>query len=492
MSGGPPPTVVAPLEILDSREAGGKVIRGGGLRMLAFAGGLAAGLVAVPLLTRHLGVRAWGEYQSVTSLIYVVAGITEGGIGLVGTREYAVRNAAGRRALVQDLLGLRLALTTLGAVAAMCFALASGWNHRLVVGTAISCVGLYFTNGQVTLLLPLLAELRLGWLALVDFLSQVFLAVLVVVLVAAGAGLLPFFAVVGVTSAVMLPITVALVMPGISPFPRFNAPVWRELLRETGLYAGSLALATLYPKVAILAMSVLANKIEIGLYALPMRVMDIVAYVPWLLATTTFPIMARAAATDADRLRYAQQRTFEAMTVFAALATLGLVLGAPFIVRVLGGPEFSGSVSVLRIMCFAAPFTFMAATLSFVLLSVRAYRAMLLANAVAFAVAIVLAVTLIPPFGARGGAVINVVVEATLALGFVVGLSRIRPELRPHPLVLMRVFGGFAAGLVAGLLIPGPSVVQATIGVVVGALALVGLRAVPPELMVESRRLLRL
>jgi len=487
----PSPAVAAPPDLLDSRDAGGRVIRGGGLRILAYAGGLAAGLVSVPLLSRHLGVGEWGEYQTVTSLIYVVAGITEGGIGLVGTREYAARDARGRRALIQDLLGLRLVLTTLGALVAIGFTLVSGYDQRLVVGTAIACIGLYFTNAQVTLLLPLQVDLRLRWVALIDFLNQALLALLVVLLVAAGSGLLPFFATVGVASAVTLTIVLALVTPAIWPVPRLDLAVWRELLRETALYAGSLALATLYPKVAILTMSLLANEIETGLYALPMRVMDLVAYVPWLLVTTTFPIMVRAHATDSDRLRYAQQRTFESMALFGALASLGLFLAAPFVVRVFGGDDFSGSVSVLRIMSFSAPFIFMAATWSFALLALRAYRAMLFSNAVALALAILLAVILIPPFGAQGGAAINIAVEATLALGLVVGLGRIRPELRPQRLVLARIMAGFAVGLAAGLLIPGPSVVQAAVGLMVATLALLALRAVPPELTVEARRLLR-
>jgi O-antigen/teichoic acid export membrane protein len=491
VSGKPSPAVAGPPDVLDSREAGAKVIRGGGLRVLAYAGGLAAGLVSVPLLSRHLGVREWGEYQTITSLIFVVAGITEGGIGLVGTREYAVRDALGRRTLIQDLLGLRLALTTVGALAAIGFVLVSGYDHRLIVGTVIACIGLYFTSAQVTLLLPLLGDLRLGWLALIDFFNQALLALLVVVLVAVGAGLVPFFAMAGVTSAVMLGMAVTLVTPAISPVPRFDPAVWRELLRETALYAASLVLATLYPKVAILAMSLLASKTETGLYALPMRVMDLVAYLPWLLVTTTFPILARAAASNRARLRYAQQRTFETMVLFGALVSLGLVLGAPFVIRVLGGREFSGSVNVLRIICFSAPFTFMAATWSFALLSLRAYRAMLLANALSLALAIVLAVLLIPPFGASGGAVINIAVEATLALGFAVGLARIRPELRPQPLIVVRVLAGFSAGLLAGLFVPGPSLVQAVVGLGVAGAALLALGAVPAELILEARRLVR-
>ena len=72
--------------ILDSPEAGGRFLRGSTLRLAAFAAGLAAGLVATPLAVHYLGPSAWGQYATVTALIFIVAAITEGGLGQMGVQ----------------------------------------------------------------------------------------------------------------------------------------------------------------------------------------------------------------------------------------------------------------------------------------------------------------------------------------------------------------------------------------------------------------------
>ncbi|HXA53590.1 MAG TPA: hypothetical protein VNV37_01825, partial [Solirubrobacteraceae bacterium] len=73
-------------DILDSSEAGGRFLRGGGIRVAAYGSGLALGLISTPLVTRHLGPVGWGHFVTVTSLIFVVAALTEGGVGNLGVR----------------------------------------------------------------------------------------------------------------------------------------------------------------------------------------------------------------------------------------------------------------------------------------------------------------------------------------------------------------------------------------------------------------------
>ncbi len=474
-------------DVLDSREAGGKVIRGSSLRILAYGGGLLVGLASTPLMVRHLGVEDYGAYQTVTSLILVLAGVTEGGLGDAGGRMYAVRDEAGRRLLMRDMLGLRLALTALAAVAAVVFALAAGYDTRLVNGVLIATAGLFLTNLQATLTLPLHARLRLGWLALLDFLAQLTLAVIVVVLVVVGATLLPFLAAAGITAAVLLAITLVLVRRHVSLRPRFDPAAWRELLAETLLYAAAVALGVLYPKIVILAMSILATAEEVGFYALAMRVFDLVGYIPWLLSATAAPILARAAVNDADRMRYATQRLFDTMIVAGPFVGVGIAFGAPVAVAILGGDDFDPSIGVLRLLAVAVAFTFLVALGSYTLLSLRAFRALLLANATVLVLALVLSGVLIPPFGADGGALAGLLLEAALATLFVVALVRRRPDLRPTAGAAPRAAVALAAAVAAGLLVPGPAVVEAAAAALVYAGVLAAVGGVPAELTEQLR-----
>ena len=116
-------------DILDSREAGGMIIRGGGLRFGGYVGVVALSVLSASLLTRHLGPVRFGEYTTVLSLVAVFAAITDAGMSAIGTREYAVREGAAREELMRDLLGLRMLLTLVGVVCVLAFALAAGYDR---------------------------------------------------------------------------------------------------------------------------------------------------------------------------------------------------------------------------------------------------------------------------------------------------------------------------------------------------------------------------
>ena len=134
--------MVAELDVLDSREAGGKVIRGGGLRIGSYVGGLLIGLISAPLLVRHLSIEDYGLFVTVSSIVFVVAGITEGGLGNVAVRTYALADPEERTRLLDGLLGLRLVLTAAGLRAgASSSRVVAGYPSEVTIGTALAGVG---------------------------------------------------------------------------------------------------------------------------------------------------------------------------------------------------------------------------------------------------------------------------------------------------------------------------------------------------------------
>ena len=70
-------------------------------------------------LLRHLGVQDFGRYATVTAIVAIARAITEAGLGVIGQREYVLRETAeAQRELVADVLGIRLVLTPLGGILA--------------------------------------------------------------------------------------------------------------------------------------------------------------------------------------------------------------------------------------------------------------------------------------------------------------------------------------------------------------------------------------
>jgi O-antigen/teichoic acid export membrane protein len=466
---------------LGAGAAGERYLRGAGLRLVAYTGGILVGLIATPFVTRHLGSVGWGRYVSVAALMFIVGALTEGGLANLGVRELSNAGAAERRDYMASLLGLRLMLTVIASVAAVGFALLA-YSPILVEGTAVACVGLLFTNVQLTLAVALIADLRLAWLAVLDFLSQAVTAMAMLALVVIGAPLLPFFAVTGVAAAVALVLTSVLVRHRVALRPSFDRARWRALLSASIVYAAATALGVIYFRIVVIAANLLTTPRQTGYFGLAFRVIDLVNAVPWLLVTSAFPILARAARDDAERLRYALQRLAEGGVILGGWIALGLVVGAPFVVSVVGGQDFRGSVEVLRILGAGAPFTFLVATWAFALLSLKLYRELIVVNGLIVALAVVLSAVLIPSLGARGAAIVTVSLEVLLAGGYVVALARARPQLRPSLAQLPRIAAALALAFGVALAVPVPSVAAVAIGSLVLAGSLYMLGALPEEL----------
>ena len=474
-------------DILDSGRAGGKAIRGGVLRTIGYFAAMLMSLVSVPLMTRHLGVDDFGRFITVTSIIFILGGITEAGLTNLGMREYSVLGAADRTHFLRNLAGLRFALTLSGVALAVGLTWATGAETVIVQGTAIAGFGLLLALTQQTYAIPLSAQLRLGWVTGLELFKQAVLTASFVGLVIAGAALLPFFAASVVAGFAVLVLTLAVIRSEHVLRPSADSTVWRRILRDVLPYAVATAVGLLYFRLAVILMSYVATDFETGIYSTSFRIVEVVAVIPWLVVSSAFPILARAARDDEDRLRYALQRLFEASTIVGAAIALMLALGAEFAVEVIGGlPEFEESVPVLRMLALALVTSFLVATWSFALLSLRAHGALLICNAIAAAIAALGTVLLAPGEGAMGAALATLAAEAALALSYLIALRRVRAELTPRIGVVPKVAAAAAVGSCAALL-GLHSAAEAAIGGVAFTAVLFVLGAVPHELLSALR-----
>lgn len=474
-------------DILASREAGGRFLRGSGMRVVAYSSGLLVGLASTPLVTRHLGAADWGHYITVTSVIFIAAALTEGGVANLGVREYSTGDETERRSFMSNLLGLRVALSLAGALGAVAFTLLAGYPRVLVEGTAVACVGLLLEGVRSTLLIPLTARLRLGWLAISDFMGQFVTAAFMIVLVVSGASLLPFYTVGVLVAATTLTLATALVRHEISLRPSFSPSRWRSLMSDSLVYAAATTLGIIYFQIVVIAMSLLSGKLQTGYFSLSFRVLSIVNGIPWLLVASAFPILARAARDDHERLRYALQRLFDGSLVVGGFFSLCVVIGAPFAVQVVGGPKYEPSVEVLRILGAGIVGTFLVATWSFALLTLRLYRELIAVNGIIVLLAVALSVLLIPAMNARGAGVVTATLEMALAAGYAVALARRRPDLLPSVRQVPRTALAFGAAFAVAALLPVHPVAAVAAGTLVLLAGLLALRALPAEFLQAIR-----
>ena len=484
------PELPLPDDVLDRPDAGGRLIRGSALRTGSYFLALLLGLVSAPLMTSHLGVEDFGRFVTVTSLIMIVNTLSEAGVGNLAVREFSSREGAARLALMEPIFGLKIALAVAGALAAVGFGLLAGYDATLLMGTALAGLSIVVGNVQGVYNVPLAAGLRLGRMAVIDLVRQVVFVAAVVALVLTGSGLLPFFAVLVLAAAAMLVATYLPARAALPIRPRVDRTAWRAILVETLPFGVAAAVGILYFRIAVVVMEMVSSERETGLFAAAFRLTEVIAGVPYLLVSSAFPILARAARDDQLRLRYALQGLFDVGLLLGAGVAVLLLVGAPLAIAVVtaGEPEFEAAVPVLQIQSVALLGTFLIATWSFALLSLHQYRGLLIANGSALALVLALTLLLAPAHGATGTAVALTATELFLAGALAFVLLRSRPDLRLSLRLVPRVLLAAGAAVAAGLLTGLPVLLATALSGAVYAGLLLAQRAVPPEL---RRALLR-
>jgi O-antigen/teichoic acid export membrane protein len=302
------------------------------------------------------------------------------------------------------------------AVLILFFAL-SGWGEFL--GVALRCRGARVQEGVVLLVL------RGSGLALAAG------------ALAAGAGFAGLAGALALSTAPGLVLGAWLLEKHPPLVPGTDTPV-SHVLRAAAPLAVYGGLLLLSPRVEFLVLRWLRGDYETGLYLTALNVLWPLSLVPSAVASGAMPALTREALAGEGLVR---RRTAATLALFAAPATVGLIIVAPALVPFVFGADFAPASAWLRIMALALVPMFINGLVTWALIA--ADRAALLPRLVAarIAVAFVLALILVPRLGATGAAVGFVTAEVLL---LVVGLRACAAARFAVP-----VRGGIVVALIA-------------------------------------------
>jgi O-antigen/teichoic acid export membrane protein len=473
-------------DVLSGPDIADRVVRGGALRAIGFGVVNLLGVVSSVVLLRHLGVSDFGRYGTVIALVAIVSGLADAGLNMTGSRELALLpSGPERRRLLGALLGVRLLLLVVAALAALAFAAAAGYDSEMLAGTALAATGALLVGAQSTLALPLVVNLRNGLVTLSEILKQVILVVGIVVLAAAGAALTPFFAVqvlVGVGALLSVPFLVArtdLAWPSFS----------REDVRRLAIVALPVALASIvtafYVRTLIVLASLLTSEYETGLFVTSARIMEMIGGVALLVVGVILPVATVAARDDRGRLRYVLAHTTKLALLGGGLLAITVVVAARPIVVLLGGEEFSPAASVLRIQAPVVLTIFLVYVWTAFLVADGHRRALVRCMLIGLAALFVTGVPLIAELDAEGAALAAVAADVVLTAVIYFAVRRVGDgRVGVEPDYLARYALALAAGAAAALavLAVAPAAVAACAAAAVFTGAAFGLRLVPSEL----------
>ena len=458
-------------------------MRGGLIRAVGYGISTALGLATAVLLLRQLGVEDFGRYATVMAVLGIVAGVTDAGLTAVGSRELSVAQTALERVhILNNLLLLRVVGASLGVVAAIGFTVIAGYEGVVIAGTALGGVGVVLISAQSMLTVPIWVGLRIVSLTSLEVLRNLLTLAGVAILVLSGAGLLPFFGVQLAVAIVLIPVTMLLARVGLRFARGVRRPVIVSLLRETLPLAVAFAMSVIYFRVLVVLVSLLSTDVQTGLFGTSFRIFEMLLALPVLVLSVALPLLSVAGDEDEARLKNALQSMTEASLLIATLLVVVIAILADPGIRIVGGDEYAGAASILRIQALALIPFFLVQTWQLGLIAGRAQRALAVANGLALTFVIVFGLALVPQGGAEAAAWVAVGAETALALFLWIALNRMRAGVAPSLWFSWKVALAAAPAVGAGYLLQDSPALAAGVAVVAfGTVALVT-RAVPEDL----------
>jgi O-antigen/teichoic acid export membrane protein len=285
----------------------------------------------------------------------------------------------------------------------------------MVVGTALAGLGIMLVAIGNAMLVPLTVDLRNAGIAMVEMLRAFIVVVGVALLVVAGAKLDAFLAIQILVGLIVLAVVPLLVGREGVVRPRWDRVRQRALMHTALPIAAALVLGQIYFRLVIVLMSLISSAEQVGYFGGSLRAMEALVALPILVASVALPVMTTAAHENRARLRYAIEGLSEGAIIAGMLVILVTIRAADPVMRVIGGTEFEPAGNVLRIQVIALLFIALYQIWTVALVALGRQRQLILTNALGLLAVAVFAAILVPPLGAKGGAIASVAADIVLA-----------------------------------------------------------------------------
>jgi O-antigen/teichoic acid export membrane protein len=447
-------------------------------------------VVTTGLLTRYLGVAAYGDYIVVSVYISLFALLFDWGIPMLLARE--MPRVERPDVLFGEALALRMSLAVLvcGLAASVAFLFYGGAedervrNGIMITLPIILAVAISTTVGSI-----FQVRMRMDRVAAAEIASQALAGAVIVALVLTDQSFYWIVLATVVAAATNAALLYLLSRRLMRTRLHVNLGHWRQLIRTALPLGLAVVVATVYFRADALLLSLLQSSEDVGIYGVAFRFFEMTIPFAAFFLAPVFPLLSVAAVSTAGLTEFSQivQRSLDVLVVAAALVVAVTLALAPEMVRFVAGDSFERSAVPLRILIVGAGLTFLSSLFMFALVALDRQRTVLLISLAALAANLALNAVLIPRYSYNAAAVIATGSQA-LTLSCAVFLVHRYTGLIPSPRVIWRALVAGGAVVAALLLIPTPLLVSLVIGTLLYGLVLLALR-VDREL--DLRELLR-
>ena len=358
------------------------IARNTGLQSGAHVLGLVLSVGSAAIITRYLGVRAFGTLSLITVLLTLPLTVLNGSLDTLAVRHLSVENDDDGH-FFRNVLALKVAIAVAFASVAVVISWLTPLPFALRLAVAAFGVAIVASAVQGTLIAVEQVRLRFQLPVLVDVGTKLFVLAGLLLLATLPHPLDPAKRValcVCVTAAAALVwLTYSIVRRRRSVTLRLgrDRSAWARLGRAAGPLALINLLGLVNYRLDVVVLGALAGAHSVGIYAVATRFIDAALPLAGFFVAASFPVLAMTAANAAASRQGQVQRGAEFLLLASVPITLGGWIFAPELVHLIAGDRYRAAVLPLRLLLISLPFSYVSTFLLYLVIAADRQRRVL-------------------------------------------------------------------------------------------------------------------
>ncbi len=369
----------------------------------------------VLVLARFLGVEAFGDFTLVVSFVMIADIATDFGLTRLIIRDLS-RDVNRLPYYLGILIPVKIVLIIIGYLVMILAISFMGYRSEVIALAALACVGM-LPLGLGTLLDSVChARQRMHWSSIAQIVLAVTQASVGGLVLWAGGDV---WAAVGVSLMASTAYLLVQLWAGrqlkFTVHWSFNISAALGLLKKSLPYAGVALIGALALRAELLILGWFGTATELGVFSAAIKFYEAAAVIPIMIASASTPAMSRFHGEQSQKLGVLYRWTISRVLLLTLPAAAGAVILSDYVIAFLFAPEYAPAAPLLREVFIAYPFAaIFIVNSSLLLASDHAQRTVGLFLGILI-LQLVLALWLIPTYGARGAATSLLVVQITAA-----------------------------------------------------------------------------
>jgi O-antigen/teichoic acid export membrane protein len=398
-------------------------------------------LFVIIYLARYLGTEGFGKYNFVFAYLAFFGVIPDLGLYTILVREMS-RDESIAPKVIGNLYIIKLILTIFAVVLSIVvisFLPYPADTTAYVYTAAFTMFFLSFTDIYVAIFQ---ANLRMEYSVIAKLAFKFISAGLILWVIFSHGTLMQVIIILVISEMVKTLISYLFARKFVRPRFEIDFGLWKYLLREALPIALSSVIWTIYHRIDVVMLSMMAGDASVGIYSAAYKLSEPLLLIPSALMMSIFPIMSASFKKSEERLIKSYKLSTKYLLIITLPLAIGTTLIADKIVFLVYGAEFAGSATALQLLIWSLVFTSVNSVLLNLLVSIYKQKLSTVSMIICAVVNVILNFVLIPILSYNGAAIATVVTNIVWLIASFYFVSKHFQMIPLHKILVKPVISG--------------------------------------------------